>query len=80
MKDALGYVAMASGVVAAMMVSLNFSRRITGYGFAVFLVSSLVWIAYGLIGSDPALVIQNGILFLINILGVYRWLILKEKP
>lgn len=70
---------MASGIVAAIMVSANFSRRTTGYGFAVFLVSSLVWIAYGVLGADPPLVIQNGILVLINMLGVYRWLVLKEK-
>jgi type IV secretory pathway TrbD component len=75
--DILGYVAMSSGIVAAVMVSANIGRRVTGYGFAVFLVSSLIWIAYAFLGDDQPLIIQNGVLAVINVLGVYRWLILK---
>ncbi len=68
---------MFSGVVAAIMVSANFGRRMTGYGFAVFLLSSFAWIFYGHVGADKPLVIQNAVLALINVLGIYRWLILK---
>jgi type IV secretory pathway TrbD component len=75
--DILGYVAMSSGIVAAIMVSVNVGRRVTGYGFAVFLLSSLIWIAYAFLGDDQPLIIQNGVLAVINVLGVYRWLILK---
>lgn len=77
MNETLGYVAMSSGIVAAIMVSANVGRRVTGYGFAVFLVSSLIWIAYAFLGDDQPLIIQNGVLAVINLLGVYRWLILK---
>lgn len=76
-NDILGYAAMGSGIIAAIMVSANVGRRVTGYGFAVFFLSSLVWIAYAFLGDDPPLIIQNGVLAAINLLGVYRWLILK---
>ena len=79
MTDALGYVAMFSGIVAAVMVSANFGRRVTGYGFAVFLFSSFAWIAYAVIGKDQPLIIQNAVLAVINVLGIYRWLFLKVK-
>lgn len=69
---------MFSGIIAAVMVSANIGRRITGYGFAVFLVSSFAWIAYGFVGDDQPLIIQNAVLALINMLGIYRWLILKK--
>lgn len=78
MNDILGYAAMLTGIAAAIMVSANIGRRVTGYGFAVFLLSSMAWIGYGLVGDDMPLVIQNGVLGLINILGIYRWLILKS--
>lgn len=76
-NDTLGYLAMGSGIIAAIMVSANAGRRVTGYGFAVFLLSSLAWIAYAFLGRDQPLIIQNGVLAVINLLGVYRWLILK---
>lgn len=80
MKEALGYVAMISGTIAAVMVSSNVGRRITGYGFMVFTVSSVIWVIYGLQDTEMPLIIQNAVLTLINILGIYRWLILKRPP
>ncbi len=78
MKEALGYVAMVSGTIAAVMVSSNIGRRITGYGFVVFCVSSVIWVIYGLQDTEVPLIIQNAVLTLINIIGIYRWLILKR--
>jgi hypothetical protein len=51
-NDILGFLAMSSGLVAAIMVSANVGRRVTGYGFAVFLKSSLTWIAHAFPGDD----------------------------
>lgn len=80
MKEALGYIAMATGTIAAIMVSANLRRRITGYGFVIFTVSSIVWIVYGLQETEWPLIIQNAVLTLINIAGIYRWLIVRKKP
>jgi len=80
MKEMLGYLAMVSGTIAAVMVSANIGRRVTGYGFVVFSVSSVIWVLYGLQDTETPLIIQNAVLTLINIIGIYRWLILKRPP
>ncbi|KCZ88864.1 hypothetical protein [Hyphomonas johnsonii] len=77
MSDVLGYVAMATGIVAAVLVSANLSRRITGYAFVVFTLSSLVWVAVGFLKGQPPLLIQNIVLTGVNLFGIYRWLIVK---
>jgi len=78
MEHVPGYFAMATGIVAAVIISANLSRRLTGYAFVLFTFSSLVWIAVGFLEDQPPLLIQNIILTLVNIFGVYRWLILKR--
>ena len=76
--DILKWFAAISGVIAAFMVSLDNGRRVTGWGFALFVASSLAWIAGALMSSDEPLVSQNLFLFGINLFGVYRYLIRKK--
>jgi len=61
-------------VVAAVMVAMNASPSLTMAGFMVFVVASVSWIIAGWSDSSSSLVIQNAILLLVNITGVYRWL------
>ena len=61
-------------IFTAAMVAANMNARITVAGFAIFIVASLAWMADGWFESKSSLVIQNAILLLINILGVWRWL------
>lgn len=72
------WAATLSGIAAALMVSLDFGRRVTGWGFVVFVGSSLCWIAGAVLSKDGALGTQNAVLFAINLLGVYRYLIRKR--
>jgi hypothetical protein len=74
----LSWFAPVTGLAAALMVSLNLGARFTGYGFVVFAVSSLAWIGLGLAEEMQSLVIQNGVLFATNLVGVYRWLFLRS--
>ena len=78
MKEVLGYVAMASGTLAAIMVSANIGRRITGYGFVIFTLSSVTWIAYALQDGEMPLILQNAVLTVVNLAGIYRWLIIRK--
>jgi hypothetical protein len=57
--DLLGYAAMATGIVAAVLVSANLSRKITGFAVVVFTVSSVAWVAVGLLEDEPPLIFQN---------------------
>lgn len=61
-------------VAGALMVALNWSPRVTVSGFAVFIVASIAWMLDGWLEEKASLVIQNAVLFLVNIAGVYRWL------
>lgn len=75
---ALKWVASLSGIVAALMVSLDSGRRVTGWGFVLFSGSALVWIAGAVLSKDGALGTQNGALFAIDLFGVYRYLVRKN--
>lgn len=77
--EVLKWLASGSGMIAAAMVSLDLGRRLTGWGFVIFLGSSLAWIAGAVLTGDAALGTQNAVLFVINLIGVYRYL-LRAKP
>jgi len=66
-------------VLAAAMVAANLSPRTMVWGFSIFILASIAWIADGWLEGKASLVIQNAVLLLINILGVWRWLPKAEK-
>lgn len=78
LTEVLKWGASISGIIAAFMVSLDFGRRVTGWGFVLFVGSSLCWISGAYLTEDWALGTQNITLFGINLLGVYRYLIRKR--
>lgn len=80
MTQGLEWFATIGGIVAALMVALDNGRRVTGWGFVLFVFASMAWIAYGLLDEETGLATQNVVLFGINILGVYRYLIRKTAP
>lgn len=78
MMEILAWFASISGIVAAFMVSLDNGRRVTGWGFALFVLSSIAWITGAAFRGDDPLLTQNLVLFGINLFGVYRYLIRKK--
>lgn len=78
LTTALKWLAASSGVVAALMVSLDSGRRVTGWGFVLFVASSCAWMAGAALTRDGALGAQNAVLFGINLFGVYRYLYRKR--
>ena len=74
MESIATWAAPVATTIAALMTAANLGRRITGWGFAVFLVGSCLWTALGLATDQPNLVIQNIILSLLNLFGIWRWL------
>jgi hypothetical protein len=74
MEDIIGWVATIATISAALMTASNLGPRITGYGFAVFTVGSLSWLAMGLMSDQPALVWTNIVLTGLNLFGIWRWL------
>ncbi len=78
MSTAIKRIAAASATVAALMAAVDYARKTTGWGFVIFVASSIGWMAGALLSKDAALGTQNIVLFAINILGVYRYLIRKK--
>lgn len=74
MDQLASWIATGATIVAACMTASNLGSRITGYGFAVFMVGSIAWLSVGLITGQPALLWTNIVLTLLNIFGVWRWL------
>lgn len=74
MADNISWIATIATIIAASMTAANLGSRITGYGFVVFLVGSLAWLATGLLSDQPALVWTNLVLIVLNIFGIWRWL------
>jgi len=75
LEESLRWLGMIAAVVAATVISARLGAKITGLGFVVFLVSSTSWVAVGLIADAPALLLQNGFLTIVNLIGIWRWLI-----
>ena len=60
------------GSVGALLLAINIS--ISGWGFILFLVSSIAWLLVGVREHEKSLIIMNIVFTVINIIGVARWL------
>jgi hypothetical protein len=68
---ALQWPAMAVTVIASWLVgSTHRGRR--GAGFWLFLVSNVLWVAWGLNGHAPALVVLQVCLAAMNVRGMWK--------
>lgn len=72
--SAAGWVAPAATMIAAIMTAANLGARVTGWGFVVFTVGAAAWTMVGLASGQQNLVLSNGFLFLVDLIGVWRWL------
>ncbi|ATP21613.1 MULTISPECIES: hypothetical protein [Sphingobium] len=76
---ALQYYGAGAATLAALVVSLNLGRRITGWAFVLFVTSSVALIAWGFLDTDSeGIGWQNVALLAINGVGVWRYLISKH--
>jgi hypothetical protein len=74
MADIISWVATIATIIAAFMTASNLGSRVTGFGFAVFTVGALCWIATGVLTHQPALLWTNVVLVVLDVFGVWRWL------
>ena len=79
MEAAANWVAPIATTIAAIMVAANLGSRLTGYGFIVFSVGSIAWMAVGWFNDQANLVWQNAILLVVNLIGIWRWLGLRAR-
>jgi hypothetical protein len=79
MESAANWVAPIATTIAAIMVAANLGSRLTGYGFIVFSVGSIGWMAVGWFNDQMNLVWQNAVLLGVNLIGIWRWLGLRAR-
>ena len=77
----LQYYGAGAATLAALIVSLNLGRRITGWAFVLFVTSSIALIAWGFLDTNSeGIGWQNVALLFINATGVWRYLISGHDP
>ncbi len=80
MLDVLQYYGAIAALIAALVVALDLGRRITGWAFVLFVTSSVALIGWGFLNPDSeGIGWQNIGLLLINLTGVYRYLIANQN-
>lgn len=68
------WIAPAATMIAAIMTAANLGARVTGWGFVVFTAGSICWSWVGYASGQTNLLVSNGFLTLINLVGIWRWL------
>ena len=79
MQEIAGWIAPVATMIAAMMTAANLGSRVTGWGFVVFTVGAIGWVIVALASGQQNLLISNGFLLLVDLVGVWRWLGRKAR-
>ncbi|MDF0496693.1 hypothetical protein [Bradyrhizobium yuanmingense] len=77
MDEILRWVATVGTIGAGLILAARARPIITGWAFVVLSGASVIWIVVGYLTAEYALMVQNVVVTLINVFGVYRWLIWK---
>ena len=75
MNGPLEWIAALGTMLAAALIAADLGRKATGWGFELFCAVSVTWIVSGLTSGAPPIAAMNGILLLINLWGVWQFLL-----
>lgn len=73
--EILQWLGCATGAAGSLLLAAKTNH--SGWGFVLFLISNVFWVAYALLANVPGLYTQQAIFFLTSVLGIYRWLFAK---
>lgn len=81
MNGPLEWFAAIGTMIAAGLIAADLGRKVTGWGFVLFVVVAISWVVAGLTSDPPAypLAVMNGILLCINAWGVWQFLLNPKK-
>jgi hypothetical protein len=79
MNSPLEWIAAVLTIVAAGLVAANVGRRVTGWAFILYTVAAVAWIVSALLNDTMPLAIQNGILLIIDVFGIWQYLLNPKK-
>jgi cbb3-type cytochrome oxidase subunit 3 len=69
----------AGAIIAAALIAADLGRRTTGWAMVLFVLTSLTWVLSGLLHHTMPLVAQNLLLLVINLWGVWQYLLSPRK-
>lgn len=75
MNGPLEWIAAVGTMLAAALIAADRGRKTTGWGFVLFCAVSVTWIVSGLTSKAMPIAAMNGILLLINLWGVWQFLL-----
>lgn len=79
MNGPLEWIAAIGTIIAASLVAADLGRRWTGFGFVLFSIVAVLWVYSGLSADDGMpIAVQNGILLIVNLFGVWQFLLSKR--
>ena len=79
MDGPLEWFGAVGSIVAAALIAADFGRRVTGWAFVLFVSVSIAWVISGVVNQTWPLVVQNGLLTAVNLLGVWQFLLSRRK-
>lgn len=79
MNGPLEWIAAIGTVLAATLLAIDLGRKVTGFGFVLFCFVSIVWIVSGLVNDTMPITVMNAILLIINLWGVWQYLLNPKK-
>ena len=79
MHDILSWASSAGTIGAGLILAARVQPRLTGWAFVVLSGASTIWIVVGYLTAEYALMVQTVVVTLINLFGIYRWLIWKGQ-
>jgi hypothetical protein len=74
MTEIAEWIAPIATMIAALMTASNLGPRVTGWGFVVFTIGAIAWIAIALATGQSNLLWQSIVLLVVDVFGVWRWL------
>ena len=74
-SNTLEWTGSLTGVSAAILLALNIP--ISGWAYIFYLLSSILLMIWGIRKKAHGVAFQNFVFIAINILGIYRWLIIS---
>lgn len=78
-EQAAQWIAPAATMIAAMMTASNLGARVTGWGFVVFSIGAVAWVIVALTSGQQNLLVSNGFLLIVDVVGIWRWLGRKAR-
>jgi hypothetical protein len=76
MIETIEWVGCITGLIGAYLLALN--NRYSGWGFVLFLLSNVAWIAFGLMSHATGMVVMQFGFTITSLMGVWKWLVVPR--